>query len=226
MEDERRRQDGRDDACVSACEAIDVTVAGEENSTVMVMLRALMTEMDQQMTIICPQLRKRGRQEVKMDEAAQMNVAAGNTQVREEVMATQEPFVLERQLCGVSDLCMTLPGSVMSTMAVRGVVEKLTVSVDDMEEPCLLGLDSLFRNAACDDLGRMKRQVCGEAIPLILEGAVEQVESLVMSSDVEDDRLELHCLVVRGEAVDATEEACVGQAAVSSCGGEVNGGVG
>ena len=52
----------------------------------------------------------------------------------------------------------------MSTIAVGGIVEKLTVSVDDMEEPCLMGLDSLFRNAACDDLGRMERQVCGDAI--------------------------------------------------------------
>ena len=33
----------------------------------------------------------------------------------------------------------------MSKIAVGGVVEMLTVSVDDMEEPCLLGLDSLFR---------------------------------------------------------------------------------
>ena len=70
---------------------------------------------------------------------------------------------------------MTLPGPVMSTIAVGCVVEKLTVSVDDMEEPCLLGLDPLFRNGACDDLGRMKRQVCGEAIPLILEDTAEQV---------------------------------------------------
>ena len=93
-----------------------------------------------------------------------------------------------------------------------------------MEKPCLLGLDSLFGNAACDDLGRMQRQVRGEIVPLILEGGVEQVESLVTSSDVEDERLKLHCRVVRGEAADATEEACGGQAAVSSCSGEVEGG--
>ena len=133
---------------------------------------------------------------------------------------------MERQLCGVTGHCMTLPGPVMSTIAVCGVVEKLTVSVNDIEEPCLMGLDFLFRNAACDDLARMERQVCGEAIPLVLEDAAEQVESLVTSADVEDERLELQCRVVRGEAADATEEACGSQTAVSSCGGEVNGGTG
>ena len=62
---------------------------------------------------------------------------------------------VERQLCGVTGHCMTLPGPVMCTIAVGGVVE-LTVSVDDMEEPCLMGVDSLFQNAACDDIGRME----------------------------------------------------------------------
>ena len=91
---------------------------------------------------------------------------------------------------------------------------KLTVSVANMEEPCLLGLDSLFRNAACDDLGRMQRQVHGEVVPLVLEAAAEQMESLVTSSDVEKERLELHCQVMReGEAADGRG----GHAAVSSC---------
>ena len=112
----------------------------------------------------------------------------------------------------------------MSKIAVGGVVEMLTVSVDDMEEPCLMRLDSLFGNAVCDDLGRMQRQVRGEIVPLVLEGPAKQVESLVTSSDVKDERLERHCGVVRGEAADATEEACGSQAAVGSCGGEVNGG--
>ena len=115
-----------------------------------------------------------------------------------------------------------IPGPVMSTITVGGVVKKLTVSVDDMDEPCLL--ESLFGNASCDDLERMERQVCGEAIPLILEDTAEQVESLVTSSDVEDERLELQCRVVWGEAADATEEAYGSQAEVSSCGVEVNGG--
>ena len=79
---------------------------------------------------------------------------------------------------------MTLPGPVMSTSAVGGVVEKLTVSVDDMDEPCLL--ESLFGNAACDDLGRMKRQVCGEAVPLIMEGAAEQVERITDTGRLND----------------------------------------
>ena len=127
-------------------------------------------------------------------------------EVREEVVAAQELPVLDSQLCGVNGHC------------------KLTVSVANMEEPCLLGLDSLFGNAVCDDLGRMQRQVC-EVIPLILEGAIEQLESPV-SSNVEEERLELHYRVVRkSEAADATEEACGGHAAVSSCGGKMNGGV-
>ena len=45
-------------------------------------------------------------------------------------------------------------------------------------------------------------------------------------SDVEDERLKLHCQVVRGQAADATEEACGSQAVVSSCGGQVDGGAG
>ena len=50
----------------------------------------------------------------------------------------------------------------------------------DMEKPCLFGLDSvsdLFRKTACDDLGRMKKQVRGEAAPLIHEAAAKQVEN-------------------------------------------------
>ena len=70
----------------------------------------------------------------------------------------------------------------------------------------------------------MQRQVRGEVIPLILEGTVKQVESPVMSPDVEE-RLELNCGIVREcEAADVTKKARGGQAAVSSCGGEVNGG--
>ena len=61
----------------------------------------------------------------------------------EEVVAAQSP-VSDQQLCGVIGHC------------------ELRVSVTDMEEPCSLGLDSLFGNAACDDLGRMQRKVRGE----------------------------------------------------------------
>ena len=85
-----------------------------------------------------------------------------------EVVAAQELPVLDSQLCGVNGHC------------------KLTVSVANMEEPCLLGLDSLFGNAVCDDLGRMQWQVRGEIVPLVLEGAVKQVESPVTSPDVEE----------------------------------------
>ncbi|MPC87748.1 hypothetical protein E2C01_082621 [Portunus trituberculatus] len=68
----------------------------------------------------------------------------------------------------------------------------------------------------------MQMQVCEEMLPLILEDAAEQVESPVTSSDVEDERLELHCRVMReGEVADATVRARERQAAVSSCGGEV-----
>ncbi|MPC17327.1 hypothetical protein E2C01_010178 [Portunus trituberculatus] len=91
-----------------------------------------------------------------------------------------------------------------------------------MEEPCLVGLDSLVQSAACVDSGRIQIQVCEEMLPLILEDAAEQVESPVRSSDVEDERLELHCRVVReGEVADATVRARESQAAVTSCGSEV-----
>ena len=44
------------------------------------------------------------------------------------------------------------------------------------------------------------------------------------SSDVEDERLDLHCLVIReGGAAGTTEVAHRGQAAPSSSSGEVNG---
>ena len=67
----------------------------------------------------------------------------------------------------------------------------------------------------------------GEAVPMILEAAAKQVESPLTSSDVEEERLELYCRVVReGEAADANDEARGAHAAVNSCGGEVNGGAG
>ena len=181
MEDERRQQDGGDGASVSVGEASDVTLARKESSAMMAMLQALMTEIivkiDQHTEKIDQQTEKIDQRAEKIDQltekidqrAAQIrNLAARNAQARDEVVAVQEPPELERQLCGVTGHCMTLPGPVMSTIAVGGVVEKLTVSVDDMEKPCLLGLDSLFGNAVCDDLGRIQRQVCGEVIPLIL----------------------------------------------------------
>ena len=122
----------------------------------------------------------------------------------EEVVAAQSP-VSDQQLCGMTGHC------------------DLRVSVADMKKPCLLGLDSLFGNAACD-LGRMQRKVRGEVVPMVLEDAVKQVENPVTSLDVEE-RLELNCGVVRErEAPDATEEACGSQAEGSSCGVEVNGG--
>ena len=135
------------------------------------------------------------------------NLGSGFAQMRE-VMAAKDLPLLDRQLCGVTGHC------------------KLTVSVIDMKEPCLLAWIP-FRNAACDDLGRMQRQVRGKAVQLILEAAAEQVESLITSSNVEDERLELHCRVLRkGEVAEATEEDRGGHAAVKSFGGEVNGGAG
>ncbi|MPC62113.1 hypothetical protein E2C01_056196 [Portunus trituberculatus] len=72
-------------------------------------------------------------------------------------------------------------------------IEKLPAFVADMEKPYLVGLDSLVQSAACVDSGRMEMQVCEEMLPLILEDAAEQVKSPVTSSDVKDERLELHC---------------------------------
>ena len=74
------------------------------------------------------------------------NLAVGFAQVREEVVTTRDLPVFDQQLCSVTGHC------------------KLTISVADMEEPWMLGLDSLFQSAACDDLGRMQRQVRGEAV--------------------------------------------------------------
>ena len=98
------------------------------------MLQALMTEIkvqavktDQQAVTILDQ------HAVKMDEqAAQIReLVAGFTQVKTEA----HQFTLERQLCGVSGHCMTLPGAVMSTITVGGV-EKRSVFVADMEKLC------------------------------------------------------------------------------------------
>ena len=154
-----------------------------------------------------------------------VDTGAAKTFVREEVVAAQNIPVSDRQLCGVTGHCTTLRGPVVSTITVGGVEEKLPVFVADMEEPCLLGLDFLVQNAACVDLGRMQMQVQGETVPLVLEGAAKQMESPVTSSDVEDERLELHCRVVReGGVAGATETARSRQAAASSGGGEVKGG--
>ena len=113
----------------------------------------------------------------------------------------------------------------VSTITVGGVEEKLPVFVADMEEPCLLGLDFLVQNAVCMALGMMQMQVQGETVPLVLEGAAKQVESPVTSSDVEDERVELDCRVVReGGVAGATETARTRRAAASSRGGEVKGG--
>ena len=135
---------------MSVGEASDVTLARKESSAMMAMLQALMKDIkvrmdqhtekiaqhtekiDRQTTIICQNLRKIGLQEVQMDEQpAQMNLAAGNAQVREEVVAAPSP-VSDQQLCGVTGHC------------------ELRVSVADMEELCPLGLDSLFGNAVCE----------------------------------------------------------------------------
>ncbi|MPC62789.1 hypothetical protein E2C01_056878 [Portunus trituberculatus] len=50
-------------------------------------------------------------------------------------------------------------GPVMSTITV-GAIEKLPEFVADMDESCLVGLDSLVQNAVCVDSRRMKMQVC------------------------------------------------------------------
>ncbi|MPC64056.1 hypothetical protein E2C01_058166 [Portunus trituberculatus] len=55
----------------------------------------------------------------------------------------------------------------------------------------------------------------GKMLPLILEDAAEQVERPVTSLDVEDERLELHCRVVReGGVADAIVRARECQAGV------------
>ena len=78
--------------------------------------------------------------------------------MRKEVVAARDLSVSDRLLCGVTGLCTTLQGPVMSTIAVGGVEEKLLVSVADMEEPGLLGLNSLVQSAACDHLGKMQNR--------------------------------------------------------------------
>ncbi|MPC69644.1 hypothetical protein E2C01_063874 [Portunus trituberculatus] len=141
--------------------------------------------------------------------------------VRKEVVAAQDLPVSDRQLCGVTG--HSLRDSVMSTITVGGVEEMLLVFVADMEEPCLIGLDIPVQSAACVDLGRMQMKVRGETVPLIFEDAAEQVESPVASSDVEDERLELHCRVVReGEVADTTVTAHGRKAAANSCGGDLD----
>ncbi|MPC36927.1 hypothetical protein E2C01_030396 [Portunus trituberculatus] len=150
-----------------------------------------------------------------------VDTGAAKTIVGEEVVAVQDLPVADEQLCGETGHCTTLRGSVMCTITVGGV-EKLPESMADMEEPCLVGLDSLVQSATCVDSGRMQMQVCEEMLLLILEDAVKQVKRPMMSSDVEDERLELHCRVVReGEVADATVRTRECQAAVRSCSGEV-----
>ena len=74
MEDERRQQDGGDGASVSVGEASDVTLAREENSAMMAMFQALMTEIkvkiDQQVEKIDQQAEKIDKQTVKIYQQA------------------------------------------------------------------------------------------------------------------------------------------------------------
>ncbi|MPC61223.1 hypothetical protein E2C01_055289 [Portunus trituberculatus] len=135
--------------------------------------------------------------------------------VGEKVVAAQDLPLSDWQLCGVTGHCTTSRGPVMFTITVGGVEEKQPAFVANMEEPCLVGLDSLVQSAACVDFRRMEMQVCEEMLLLIPEDAAEQVESPMTSSDVEDERLELHYRVMReGEVADATVRARERQAAV------------
>ena len=101
-------------------------------------IRAVVVQLDQ------------SREEFREELVAARRRCEGSTEVvrsrvEEEVVAAQPP-VSDQQLCGMTGY------------------SELRVSVADMEAPCLLGLDSLFGNAACDDLGRMQRQVRGEIV--------------------------------------------------------------
>ncbi|MPC80896.1 hypothetical protein E2C01_075493 [Portunus trituberculatus] len=113
-----------------------------------------------------------------------------------EVVAVQDLPVADRQLCGMTGYCTIPRDPVMSRITVGGV-EKLPAFVADMEEPCLVGLDSLVQSATCVDSGRMQMQVCEEMLPLILE------------------------VVREGEVADTTMRTHECQAVVRSCGGEV-----
>ncbi|MPC68411.1 hypothetical protein E2C01_062611 [Portunus trituberculatus] len=84
-----------------------------------------------------------------------VDTGAAKTVVREEVVAVQDLPVADWQLCGVTGHCTTPRGPMMATITVGGM-EKLPAFVADMEELCLVGLDSLVQSAACVNSGRMQ----------------------------------------------------------------------
>ncbi|MPC56420.1 hypothetical protein E2C01_050381 [Portunus trituberculatus] len=92
-----------------------------------------------------------------------VDTGAAKTVVGEEVVAVQDLPVSDWQLCGVTGHCTALRGPVMSTITVSGVEEKLPAFVADMEDPCLVGLNSLVQSAACglrkDGNAARRRQV-------------------------------------------------------------------
>ncbi|MPC39384.1 hypothetical protein E2C01_032919 [Portunus trituberculatus] len=88
-----------------------------------------------------------------------VDTGAAKTVVGEEVVVVQDLHVADQQLCGMTGHCTTPRGPLMCTITVGGVEEELPAFVADMEEPCLVGLDSLVQSAACVDSRSMQMQV-------------------------------------------------------------------
>lgn len=69
--------------------------------------------------------------------------------MRTDMVVAQTLLIIQQQLCGVTGHCMPLKGPEEVCVKVSSVEEKLPVYIADMEEPCLLGLDYLMQNEAC-----------------------------------------------------------------------------
>ncbi|MPC62318.1 hypothetical protein E2C01_056402 [Portunus trituberculatus] len=131
------------------------------------------------------------------------DTGAAKTIVGEEVVALQDLPVSDRQLCGVTGHCTTPRGLVISMITVGGVEENIPAFVANMEEPCLVGLDSLQRVWTPEGWKCREGEVADATV------RARKRQAAVSSCG--------------GEVADATGTACGYQAATSSDSREVDG---
>ncbi|MPC59693.1 hypothetical protein E2C01_053719 [Portunus trituberculatus] len=159
------------------------------------------------------------------DEKSLRDLVIGLVQAMEEVVTVQDLPVANQQLCGVTGHC-TMPRDLVICTITVGGVEKLPAFVANMEEHCLVELDSLVQSVACVDSGRIQMQVCEEMLPLILEDAAEQVKSPLTNATVRTHERQAAVRSCGGEVADATGTASGRQAAASNDSSEVDGDAG
>ncbi|MPC52531.1 hypothetical protein E2C01_046402 [Portunus trituberculatus] len=75
-----------------------------------------------------------------------------------------------QQLCGVAGQCVSLWDPFLVNIGMVVVLQRLSVFVAALEDPCLMGIDFLNRVGASLDFREGKLKVHGHEVPLILGG--------------------------------------------------------